>query len=169
MRVGRPGRVLALGAAPAIAGTVYGTIVAMATIAAGSRGADTEPWGLAVAVGVTVLVLWLAHVYSHALGDSLKRGRRIDRAELGDITRREWAIPAAAVAPIAALVLAGLDVLAVRTALWVALGIGVATLAAVGLQLSRLERLGWVGTCTVVGLNVALGFAIVALEVLLTH
>ena len=163
------GRRFAIGWGGAIAGSVYGAIVAMATIAAGSRGADTEPWELAIAVAVTVLVLWVAHVYSHALGESLDRGKRLDRAELADIARREWAIPAAAVGPIAALVLAGLDVLAVRTALWVALGIGVATLAVVGLRLSRLERLGPLATVTVVGLNIALGLAIVALEVLLTH
>jgi hypothetical protein len=117
-----------LGSPGGIAGTVYGTIVVMATVTAGSNGEDTDTWWLAVVVGVTVLVLWIAHLYSHALAESLERRRRLDRAELGALARRELAIPAAALAPIAALVLGALGVIGEQTAVWLALGVGVATL-----------------------------------------
>ena len=101
---------LIFGSTGGIAGTVYGTIVVMATVAAGSRGAETDAGALAAIVGVTVLVLWFAHVYSHTLAESLERGRRLDRAELVSVARRELAIVAAAVAPVAALVLAALGI-----------------------------------------------------------
>src|SRR4051794_32298978 len=60
-----------------IAGTVYGTIVLMATLtAAASHGA--EPRKLAVLVTSTVVVFWIAHVYAHALSESIELHHRID-------------------------------------------------------------------------------------------
>jgi hypothetical protein len=168
VRESRLGRLL-FGSAGGIAGTVYGTLVVMATLAAGSRGEDTDAGRLAVFVGVTVLVLWVAHVYSHALGESLERGRRLDRAELVDVARREWAIPAAAVAPIAVLVLAALGVLDDQTGVRLALGIGVGTLAVQAARYAVAEQLGRTGTLVAIALNLLLGLVIVALEVLLTH
>lgn len=160
---------LLFGSAGGIAGTIYGTIVVMATVAAGSHGEDTDAWRLAVVVAVTVLVLWVAHLYSHAIGESLEHGRRLDRAELGAVARREWAIPAAAVAPIAALVLAALGVLGEQTAVWLALGFGVATLAVQGARYATVERLSRTGTLVAIALNVFLGLVIVVLEALVAH
>lgn len=168
MRQGRARRLL-FGSGGGIAGTVYGTIVVMATIAAGSQGEDTDAWRLAVVVGVTVLILWVAHLYSHGLAESLERRKRLDRAELGAVARRELAIPAAAVAPVAALVLAALGVLGEQTAVWLALGVGVATLAVQGARYSTIEQLGRIATLAAIAMNVFLGLVIVGLEVLLAH
>ena len=121
-----------LGHPQSIAGTVYGTIVVMATVTAGSHGESTEAWALAVAVAVTVLVLWLAHVYSHTLAESLERRRRLDAAEFVALARREASIPLAAVLPVVTLLLAVVGVLRIQTAAWIALGLGVATLAVQG-------------------------------------
>ncbi len=148
---------------------VYGTIVVMATVAAGSRGDGTDIGRLAVIVGTTSLVLWVAHVYAHTLAESLERGRRLDRAELGDVARRELAILAAAVAPLVALVLGAFGVLAEQTAVWLALGIGAATLAVQGARYAVAEQLGPAGTLAVIALNVLLGLVIVSLEVLVAH
>jgi hypothetical protein len=152
-----------------IAGTIYGTIVVMATVTAGSLGGGTDAGRLAVVVGGTVLVLWIAHLYSHALAESLERRRRLDRAELGAVARRELAIPLAAVAPIAVLLLSTLGVLAEQTAVRLALGIGTATLAAQGARYATAEQLGRPGTLAVIALNVLLGLTIVSVEVLLAH
>ena len=168
MRQGRAKRLL-FGSAGGIAGTVYGTIVVMATVTAGSYGEDTDAWRLAVVVGVTVLVLWIAHVYSHGLAESLERRRRLDRAELGAVTRRELGILEAAAAPIAALVLAGLGVLNEQTAVWLALGVGVATLGVQGARYAAIERLGRTGTLAAIALNLFLGLVVVGLKALLTH
>ena len=157
------------GEARGISGTLYGTIIVMATLAAGSRGGATDTGHLAAIVAVTVLVLWVAHVYSHVIGESLAEGRRLDRAEFTEIARREWSMPAAGAIPVLLLVLGGLGVLDDQRAVWLALASGVATLAIVGARYARLERFGRLGTAVTVAVNVLLGLVIVALEVLLAH
>ena len=148
----------------AVAGTIYGTIVVMATVAAGSRGEETDAWQLALAVAVTVLVLWFAHVYSHALAESIERRRRLHPAEFRAVARRELAIPVPALAPITVLVLAAVDILDEQTAVWIALGIGVATLGVQGARYAVI-RAPWPNPDAGIGLlNVLLGLVIVALE-----
>ena len=65
----------------------------------------------------------MAHVYAHGLGESLQAGRRLNAAEFGSIARRELAIPLAAVAPTAVLVLGAVGLLNGRTAVLLALGV----------------------------------------------
>ena len=72
------------GGVESIAGTVYGTIVVMAVIAGGSRGAETDPWRLAVLAAATSVVIWVAHVYAHALSKSIADG--LMNLRPGDIT-----------------------------------------------------------------------------------
>jgi hypothetical protein len=116
---------LVLGSRERIAGTVYGTIVALASLTAGASANEHDLWQLDAILGVSVLVLWVAHVYAHGLGESLDSGRRLTAAELGAIARREFSIPLAAVLPMTAVALGALNVFRDRTALWVALGAGV--------------------------------------------
>jgi hypothetical protein len=157
-----------LGTPGSIAGTVYGTVVVMGAITAGSHDAP-EPWSLAAVVSATVIVLWLAHVYAHGLGEAIGRGRRLDRAELLSVARRELAIPLAGVAPVGALALGGLGLFKEVTAVWLALAIGLATLAVQGARYAGLEKLGGRGTVTSVVLNLTLGLVIVGLKALVSH
>jgi hypothetical protein len=83
-------------------------------------------------VSASVLILWIAHAYAHALGESMRLGRRLTRAELTTITGRELAIPLASVLPLAMLALGALRLVRDVTAIWLALAIGVATLAVQG-------------------------------------
>jgi hypothetical protein len=168
MRHGRAKQVV-FGFAGGIAGTVYGTIVVMATVTAGSHGKQTDMARLAVVVVVTVLVLWAAHVYSDALAESLERGRRLDRVELTDVARHELSIPAAAVAPVAALVLGAFGVFGEQTALWLAVGIGMATLGVQGWRYAAIEQLDRPGTIAAIAVNLFLGLVLVALKALLVH
>jgi hypothetical protein len=164
-------RLLLFGARETIAGTVYGTIVVMGALAAGAEGSqgDIRPWELAAFVSVTVLVLWIAHVYSHALAETIRLDRRLDSAELASVARREFAMPLAAVLPVGALVLGALGVLRETTAVWLALGFGVATLVVDGFRYASADRLGRVGTAVTVSINLALGLSIVGLKALLGH
>jgi hypothetical protein len=159
---------LLFGTRDRIAGTVYGTIVAMATIAAGSAG-TVDPWRLATLVVGTVLVLWVAHVYAHTLGESLAAHEHLSRAEFLSVARRELAIGLAAVGPAAALALGGLEVVRDVFAIRLALAIGLVTLAVQGVRYARVGELGRWGTVASVTVNVTLGLTIVALEVLLAH
>jgi hypothetical protein len=160
---------LVLGTRERIAGSVYGTIVVLAVLVAGATAYQDDLWRLGAIVSASVLILWIAHAYAHALGESLGLGRRLTRAELTIITRRELAIPLASVLPLAMLALGALRVVRDVTAIWLALAIGVATLAVQGVRYSRIERLSRIGTVVSVALNLSLGLAIVAVKVILAH
>jgi hypothetical protein len=156
------------GSARGIAGTVYGTIVVMGALTAGSN-ARAEPWRLATIAASTVVVLWIAHVYSHALAETIDAGRRLDRREVIDVMRRELPIPLAAVGPVSALLLGAAGVLRESTAIWLALGIGLATLAVQGIRYAGVEGFTKLGTIVAVAVNLSLGLVIVGLEAALAH
>jgi hypothetical protein len=159
---------IVFGSRDTIAGTVYGTIVVMGAIAAGS-GTDPRPGKLAAAVAATVIVLWVAHVYSDALAETVRLGRRLDWAELASVARNELAIVLAGVAPVTSLVLGELGVLGETTAGWLAMGFGLATLLLQGVRYASVEQLGRLGTAVSVGTNLALGLLIVVLKAGLGH
>ena len=158
-----------LGDRDRISGTVYGTIIVMSVLAAGAKAYEHHLWRLVVLAGGSVVVLWLAHVYSHALGESLKIGRRVTITELSSIARREYSVVGAAILPLAAVGLGAAGVLAERTAVQLALWLGVVTLTAQGIRYAQLERLSRSATFVTVTLNLAIGLALVALEVLIAH
>jgi hypothetical protein len=161
-------RRLLAGSYGGIAGAVYGTIMVMATLVAGST-ATPDAWKLAAIVATTVLVLWAAHVYAHGLGESIDRGRRLDGLELLSIAHRELSIPLAAAGPVVALLLGALGLIRETRAVWLAMGIAVATLAFQGVRYARVENLGRMGTFVAVALNLALGLLLVALKALVAH
>lgn len=140
----------------------------MATVTAAHAGRES-PWKIAVIVWSTVIVFWVAHLYAHGLSESLSEGHRLDRRELLSIAARESGILLAAVGPGIALILGAVHVLAERTAVWLALGIGLATLAAEGFRYARLERLGPASTLLIIASNLALGLLVVVLKVAVSH
>jgi hypothetical protein len=160
---------LVLGDRERIAGTVYGTIVVLASLTAGASANEHDLWQLDAIIGVSVVILWLAHVYSQGLGESLDSGRRLTAPELAAIARRELSIPLAAVLPMTVIALGALDVFQHRTALWLALGSGVATLTAQGVRYAQLEHLSRTATIGTVALNLVLGLVIVALKAIVVH
>lgn len=140
----------------------------MAALTAGSEG-NPGLWQLSAIVATSVLVIWIAHVYAHGLGESIDRGRRLDAGELAEIARRELAIPLAAVAPIAALALGALEFVRDTRAVWLALAIALATLMLQGARYAGVERLSRTGTLVSIGVNTLLGLVIVALKAGLSH
>jgi hypothetical protein len=152
-----------------IAGTVYGTIIVLSVLSVGATSFEHRLWQLDALVAVSAIVLWIAHVYSHGLGESLSRGRRLTLAELREIARREYAIVLAAILPVAAITLGAIGLVDDHAAVRAALGLGVITLAAQGVRYARLERLSRVGTFVTVSVNLALGLTIVAMEVFVAH
>jgi hypothetical protein len=156
------------GVGSGIAGTVYGTIVVMATVTA-AYGSGRDPWRIAVIVSSTVIVLWVAHLYAHGLSESIRDQHRLTIQELKTIARRELGILLAAVLPIAALLLGAVGVLREASAVWLALAIGLLTLAGEGVRYAHLERLGRGGTFFVVVLNMSLGLLVIALKIAVTH
>ena len=72
---------LFLGNRRRISGTVYGTIVVLAAITGSAKAVEPNLWSVAVIASVTSGLLWVAHVYSHGLGESVTIGRRLTAAE----------------------------------------------------------------------------------------
>jgi hypothetical protein len=66
-------------------------------------------------------------------------------------------------------VLGAISVLAESRAVWVALAIGLGTLAAEGIRYARLEQLSLGATIAATGLNVGFGLIVVALKVFVAH
>ena len=157
-----------LGARGGIASTVYGTVVVMATLTA-AYASESDPWKLAIIVLTTAVVLWIAHLYAHALAESINLDRRLTAEELFSLARRELGILAAAAMPCAALVLGAIGVFEEKAAIWLAIGIGLATLAAEGVRYARIERLGRLGLFAAVVGNILLGSCVVLLKVVVAH
>ena len=167
-RAGVVGRI-AHGPRERIAGAVYGTIVVLGVLAAGSDSASITAWELDVLMLATVLVLWVAHVYAHALAASLASGLRLDAPAIGSLARRELSIVLAAVGPALALLLGVFGVVSDSTAAWLAVGVGSLTLAIMGFRYARIISLGVLGTIAVVGANLSLALLIAALKVAVEH
>ena len=151
-----------------IAATVYGTVLAMAALAAGAVE-HLSPDQLIAVVATTSAVIWLAHVYSHGLGESIERGHRLDWSEFTAIAGQELPILAAAAAPVAVLLLGVFGVIDERPDIWLAFGLGFVALAVQGTRYARVERLGAAGTAVVIAANLALGGLVVLLKVLISH
>ena len=165
---GRLSRVLT-GSAHTIAGTVYGTIVAMSALAAGAHSFSHQLWRLTAVVAVGSVVFWIAHVYAHSLGETITIGRRLNVAEFLSVAHREVSIVFAAILPASALALGAANVIDDKLAVWLALGAGTATLGIQGARYARVENLGMAASIFAVALNVSLGGIIILLKVIVGH
>jgi hypothetical protein len=160
---------LLVGVDDTIASTVFGTITAMATIAAYGRAFPDNPWRVEELVVSTAVVLWIAHIYTHALSESISEGRPLRFARLRTLGRRELGILLAAVPPSVALTLGALGLFDETASIWLALAVGLAILGLEGGRYARIEHLGSRGTLAAVAANVGLGLVVVLLKVVILH
>jgi hypothetical protein len=152
-----------------VGGFIYGTIVALSVIVAGSRAFPHEAGHIAALVAVTCVVFWMTHVYAHGLGHSVATEAHLTLGELAHIARREGSVVEAAVPPVIVLLLGAVGILSTNVAVWVAFGTGLAVLVAQGLIFARVERLGLLGTLAVTSANLGLGLLLAALKLFLMH
>ena len=152
-----------------LGGFIYGTIVALSVIIGGARAYPHEPGHIAVLVGVTCVVFWLAHVYADGIGHSVAGNQRLSLAELKEVAVTEASILEAAVPPIIPLLLGALGVFSERTAVWIAFALGFVVLAAQGVVFARIEHYGRLATAAVVAANVGLGGFLVLLKLFVSH
>lgn len=152
-----------------LGGFIYGTVVALAVVAASAKAYPDAAGHIAALVAATAGALWFAHVYAHGLAHSVSRDRHLSRDDLGFIARHEASVLEAAVPPIVALLLGAVGLLSTKTAVWAAFGLGLVVLATNGIQFARVERLGLLATVGVVTANLGLGVLLIALKLLLTH
>jgi hypothetical protein len=152
-----------------LGGFIYGTIVALAVVVAGARAYPHDAGHIAGLLAATSVAFWLAHVYSHALAHSVASDQHFSFGELRRIARREGSIIEAALPLFVALLLGAFGVISTQVAVWVAFVLGLVVLAAQGVTVARIERLGPLATLAVVAGNVSLGVLLVGLKLVVSH
>jgi hypothetical protein len=168
-RVSRRAGHLVLGVDDRIASTVFGTITAMATVAVSGRAFPNSPWTVEELVASTAVVLWIAHLYTHALSESISEDRRLNGARVWSLAVRELGILLAAIPPTIALTLGALGLFDETTSIWLALALGLAVLAVEGVRYARIEGLGSAAMLMVVAANVGIGLLVVLLKAEVLH
>ena len=148
---------------------MFGTITAMATVAAYGRAFPDSPWRVEELVLSTAIVLWVAHVYTHGVSESLSERRRLRWSVIRRLAGREAGILFAVVPPSLALLLGAVGVLDETTSIWLALAVGLGILAFEGLRYSRIEGLALAGTLVAVALNTGIGLLVVLLKAVALH
>jgi hypothetical protein len=146
-------------------GAIYGTIVASAVIAASAAGGKSPDVILGLTVA-TLLVFWLAHVYSDFVDHGVRHGSSALRV-LTSIMGQELSMLVAPALSILFLLLGAIGLLgeplAVRLALWS----GVIQLFGWGIDVGRRRGRAWPVAVLVGLVNAAFGIIIILLEVLL--
>jgi hypothetical protein len=144
------------------AGAIYGTVAAMAVIAGAARyQSDAQVFALTV---VTLLVLWLAHVYAETLAHHLKGGGRPAwSAVVAAMTKERTMLEGPA--PMLIVLALGMGVLDEDVAVTLSLWTGLVQLIAWGVTYARRLGWGWLAAMSVGLVNGAFGLIIVVLEV----
>ena len=138
-------------------GAIYGTIVATAVTAAASAH-DETPARIAAANVLTLLVFWLAHVYSEVLAHRL-RGAEFRVSVVRTTMANELPMIEAPALSIVFLLLGALGLLDDQLAINLALANGVAQLFIWGIVVAR--RLGWSWPASALSGVVDASFAVV--------
>jgi hypothetical protein len=149
-----------------VAGTIYGTILVLALVAGLSEDETVDAWQLLVSVVATTIVFWVAHAYAEVLSKRVVAGRSLSWHETWSALSAEWSMVRAGVPAVIALGLAELGAYSTDTGVDIAIGLGVASLFALGLQLGRREGATRLQTLASAVLNASLGLVIVVLKVL---
>jgi hypothetical protein len=146
------------------AGAIYGTIAAMAVIAGAARyQSDAEIFTLTL---VTLVVLWLAHVYAETLAQHLKQGGRPKWSVVVTAMTKERTMLEGPAPMLLVLGLGGIGILDNDLALTLALWTGLAQLFAWGVTYARRLKWGWATALGIGLVNGAFGLIIVLLEVI---
>ncbi len=148
-------------------GSVYGIILASSLIAALSYKERGNAWVMIGALLASEAVFALAHALSELLGGGRARGSLPGLPEVRTALRYEWPVLQAAWPTLLLLLLAGITVINVDTAVNLALAVNAAILFVWGLAVARQHGVTLAGALAVGALSCALGVAIVALKLVL--
>ncbi|HEX5018324.1 MAG TPA: hypothetical protein VFX15_12155 [Actinomycetes bacterium] len=127
--------------AHAIAGAVYGTILATTVVA--SLGHDPDKLDRAIAiVFFTSLVFWAAHVYSLIVAGRMVARRQLTVTEVREIAAREWPMLQSCVPVLIPLVLGVTGIISRDNSADLAILVGIGALFFYGILLGIRERRG---------------------------
>ena len=127
--------------AHAIAGAVYGTILATTVVA--SLGHDPDKLNHSIAIVLfTSAVFWAAHVYSLIVAGRMVARRRLTRREVRKIAANEWPMLQSSLPVVLPLLLGTLGWISRDAASNVAMVVGIGALFVYGVLLGVRERRG---------------------------
>ena len=145
----------------------YGTVLVLAALALIDADDVSSGLGWELVTGVGAAT-WIAHLYAELVGDHLRHGSALDRAEVARAAADGFPILLAAIPPAVMLLLGRLEVLDEGVALGASLVIAVVQLIGIG---------AYVGTTHVGGMNAwifaaataTVGIAVVTFKLVLGH
>lgn len=150
------------------AAAIYGSIVATAIVGA-LREADVSAGEMTMTVLGTMIVFWLAHTWAAVSGERIDTRHALSGHRVRALASEEWPMVEAGFGPVLVLVLGWIGVIDEDGATTLALVIGVIQLFSWGFVLGRRIYNRWLGA-VLAGLgNGALGLALVALEIAVSH
>ena len=152
---------------------IYGTIVYASVVAASSSADDDQASAVRLLVFslVSIVVFWLAHVYSTALGfqgDAVRAGDRV-RDSLRHALSESGGMLEAAIVPSIPLLLAALGVLPADFGVNLALWLAVLMLALLGFSVFRLRGRSVMLCLAGAAVTGAFGVAVILLKSALQH
>jgi hypothetical protein len=147
------------------AAAVYGSILAAGVVASLDVG-DVSDGDMTIALGGTMLVFWLAHVWSEALADRMNDPRPYTWRRLRAVAAWHWPMVQASAGPLGALLLADVGVWSLDTAVNVALAISVAQLVAWGVAVGRRTFDSWPAALLSGAFDGLLGAGLIVLKTL---
>jgi hypothetical protein len=150
--------------AHAIAGAVYGTILATTVVASLGHDPNKLEHSLAIVL-FTSAVFWAAHVYSLMVAGRMVAGRKLTRVEVREIAVNEWPMLQSSLPVALPLLLGILGVIDRDDAATIAMLVGIGALFFYGVLLGRREgrgRISMVWNAFVVG---SFGILILLLKV----
>lgn len=153
--------------------SIYGTIVYASVVAAASGQDDDQASAVRLLVFslVSIVVFWLAHVYSTALGfhgDAARLGDRVS-ASIGYALRESGGMLEAAVVPSVPLLLAALGVLPPDLGVGLALWLAVVMLAVLGYSVFLMRGRPFLVCLTGALVTAAFGVVVILLKSALQH
>ncbi len=147
---------------------VYGSILAAALIEA-LRAEHVAAEAIALSLLSTMVVFWLAHVWSGLVGDRIRHGPRPQLHRVAAVARAEWPLVEASFVPLVALLLGWAGLYGNQTAARIALAACIGQLVVWGLIVGRRAYEHWWAGALAGLTNGVLGLALIFLEVRVLH
>jgi hypothetical protein len=145
------------------AAAIYGSILVAALISSLDEEHATAG-AMVLAVGSTMVVFWLAHVWADAMAARIERSAPLSVARLRKMARRQWPMLQSAAIPLALLALAAVGAWSVTAGVDLALAASVAQLAAWGAFIGLRTSSTWLGALLAGSVDAAFGLVIVVLK-----
>lgn len=144
---------------------IYGLLLATTVIALARQHGSSDAGPVALAVLVTAVVFWLAHVYARVLGSGVSHASRPTRGEVARALREHGSLVEVVVPLVLVLSLGAIGVLPDRAAFVAATAIALVELAAAGGYAAIKRGAGPAGTAVSGMIALGLGLVIVSLKV----